>query len=316
MTIAVNSLIVVRLMAGGIGADPTTEPPVQSTMRILIAAGLLATAFPCTQAAFAGECNDKSTTPEIVECLEKQTASWEAVVEFAYEKALASANGAATKALKQAQEAWRRYREANCKAVGMGEGTIAAVEAAECRLKMTTTRAAELGGDEDVSESAEAAPATPPREDEDQNSGAQRDELPDGADPAPAQKIREIYALLAADKLDNAHNPIMNPLLAKSFFAGPFIDLWAKDQMCWEGEGTEGVAQMWVGGQDYQISDVRVTVPMATADTERVLASVTSFGVEQHWSYEFRRKGSDWLVEDVLLEGRSLSAAMKEGCLK
>lgn len=152
------------------------------------------------------------------------------------------------------------------------------------------------------------------RESEDQNSGSQRDEPPDGADPIPAQRIRAVYALLSADKLDNDHNPIMNPQLAKSFFAEPFLALWAKDQKCWESE--EGAAQMWVGGQDYKISDVRVTVPMATADYQRVLASVTSFGTEQHWAYEFRRDGSGWLVGDVLLEGRSLSEAMKGGCVK
>lgn len=163
--------------------------------------------------------------------------------------------------------------------------------------------------------SAAAEPTVPaPRESEDLNSGSQRDEPPDGADPIPAQKIRAVYALLAADKLDNDHNPIANPQLAKSFFAAPFLALWAKDQKCWETE--EGAAQMWVGGQDYKISNVRITVPMATDDYQRVLASVTSFGTEQHWSYEFRRGSTGWLVGDVLLEGHSLSQAMKGGCVK
>jgi uncharacterized protein YecT (DUF1311 family) len=283
-------------------------------MRKLACAVLLAVTFACTQSASADECNDKTTTPEIVECIEKQTASWEAVVEFGQDKALRSATAEASKALKQAQELWLRYRDANCKVAGMGEGTIAAVEAAECRLKMTTTRAAELGGDDAPSGGGQASPSPTVREDEDQNSGSQRDDPPDGADPIPAQKIRDVYALLSADKLDNEHNPIVNPRLAKSFFAGPFLDLWAKDQKCWESD--EGAAQMWVGGQDYKISSVHVGVPMGTADYQRVVASVTSFGTEQHWAYEFRRSGSDWLVQDVLLEGRSLSDAIKGGCSK
>ncbi len=76
----------------------------------------------------------------------------------AYANAQRSANGEASKALKQAQELWLGYRDANCKAAGMGEGTIAAVEAAECRLKMTRARAAELGGDEDAFKSAQTSP--------------------------------------------------------------------------------------------------------------------------------------------------------------
>ena len=125
---------------------------------------------------------------------------------------------------------------------------------------MTTTRAAELGGDAGLSDSTPAQPGSTLGEDGDLNSGSQSDDPPDGADPMPAQKIREVYTLLAADKLDNARNPIVNPQLAKSFFAGPFLELWAKDQKCWESD--EGAAQMWVGGQDYKIKAVW---PLASA---------------------------------------------------
>lgn len=282
--------------------------------RYLVCATLFAATFAPAQSASADQCNDRPSTREIVKCLEKQTVAWDAVVQFAYENAMKSANAEASKAMKQAQELWLRYRDANCKVARLGEGTIAAVEAAECRLKMTTARAAELGGDAEPSDRAPAQPSPTSRDDEDLNSGSQRDDPPDGADPMPAQKIRDVYALLAADKLDNERNPIVNPQLAKSFFAGPFLELWAKDQKCWEND--EGAAQMWVGGQDYKISDFHVTVPMATADYQRVLASVTSFGSEQHWAYEFRRSDSGWLVQDVLLEGRSLSDAIKGGCSK
>lgn len=314
MAIAVNSLIVIRLIPG-----PTLAPMNQRSrsvrMRSLKCAALLAAIFACTQSASAGECNDKATTPEIVNCIGKQTMSWDAVVEFAYENALRAANDEASKALKRAQEFWLRYRDANCRAAGLGEGSIAAIEAATCRLKMTMARVAELGGVDDPPE-GQASPSPTVRENEDENSGSQRDDPPDGADPIPAQKIREVYALLAADKLDNEHNPIVNPLLATSFFAAPFLDLWAKDQKCWENDNTEGAAQMWVGGQDYKIADVRVTVPMGTADYQRVVASFSNFGTEQHWAYEFHRSGNDWLVQDVLVEGRSVSEAIKGGCLK
>ena len=73
--------------------------------RNLVCAALLAATFSPTQSALADQCNDKPSTPEIVECLEKQMASWDAVVEFTYEKALRSANTEASKAVTSGPEA-------------------------------------------------------------------------------------------------------------------------------------------------------------------------------------------------------------------
>jgi uncharacterized protein YecT (DUF1311 family) len=312
--IAVNAPIVTISLSAL--AHPIKETIVQLKMRILGCAVLLGATSASPQSVLADECRDRATTRDVVECIRKQTASWDAVVEFAIGKSLSSTKGDASKMLKQAQEHWLRYRNANCEAAGMGEGTIASVNAAECCLRMTKARAAELGGNDEPSQVAQASPDPIMRESEDLNSGSHRDDPPDGADPVPASKIREVYSLLAADKFNKANNPIVNPRLARSFFARPFLDLWAKDQNCWNGAGTEGAAQMWVGGQDYKISDIKVSVPMGTADYQRVLASFKSFEVEQHWSYEFRRVGNVWLVQDVLLEGRSLSKAMTQGCRK
>jgi uncharacterized protein YecT (DUF1311 family) len=45
-----------------------------------------------------------------------------------------------------AQRLWIQYRDANCLYYGMGEGTIARVDAGECQRSMTEARARELEG--------------------------------------------------------------------------------------------------------------------------------------------------------------------------
>lgn len=46
--------------------------------------------------------------------------------------------------LESAQRLWGAYRQANCTFYGQGPGTIAAVEAAECRRVLTRRRSLEL----------------------------------------------------------------------------------------------------------------------------------------------------------------------------
>jgi uncharacterized protein YecT (DUF1311 family) len=48
--------------------------------------------------------------------------------------------------LRAAQRLWIQYRDANCLYYGMGEGTIARIDAGECMRNMTEARARELEG--------------------------------------------------------------------------------------------------------------------------------------------------------------------------
>jgi uncharacterized protein YecT (DUF1311 family) len=51
--------------------------------------------------------------------------------------------------LRVAQRLWIQYRDANCLYYGLGEGTIARIEAGDCMRRMTQNRAIELEGKED-----------------------------------------------------------------------------------------------------------------------------------------------------------------------
>ena len=48
--------------------------------------------------------------------------------------------------LRAAQRLWVQYRDANCLYYGMGEGTIARLDAGECMRSMTEARAREFEG--------------------------------------------------------------------------------------------------------------------------------------------------------------------------
>ena len=102
-------------------------------------------------AACAGDQGDPAqscdgSTVEMVECLKTKTAEWDTRMTMAYQQALKDAGPAQREQLRVAQRLWIQYRDANCLYYGMGEGTIARVDAAECLRRMTEARARELEG--------------------------------------------------------------------------------------------------------------------------------------------------------------------------
>ena len=85
-------------------------------------------------------------TFQMVECLKAKTAQWDKRLNVAYQQALKSANDKQRDQLRTAQRLWIQYRDANCLYYGMGEGTIARLDAGECMRSITEARAKELEG--------------------------------------------------------------------------------------------------------------------------------------------------------------------------
>lgn len=85
-------------------------------------------------------------TYQMVECLKGKTAQWDKRLNVAYQKALQDAVPAQRDQLRAAQRLWVQYRDANCLYYGLGEGTIARLDAGECMRSMTEVRARELEG--------------------------------------------------------------------------------------------------------------------------------------------------------------------------
>ncbi|HET7381468.1 MAG TPA: lysozyme inhibitor LprI family protein [Pseudolabrys sp.] len=104
--------------------------------------------------AYAGDQGDPDqscdgSTYEMVECLRAKTAKWGKRMTVAYQRMLNAGEPKQREQLRVAQRLWIQYRDANCLYYGLGEGTIARVEAGDCMLRMTQSRAIELEGKED-----------------------------------------------------------------------------------------------------------------------------------------------------------------------
>ncbi|MGA7387342.1 MAG: lysozyme inhibitor LprI family protein [Pseudolabrys sp.] len=104
--------------------------------------------------AYAGDQGDPDqscdgSTYEIVECLRAKTVQWDNRMTTAYQRMLNAGEPKQREQLRVAQRLWIQYRDANCLYYGLGEGTIARVEAGDCMLRMTQSRAIELEGKED-----------------------------------------------------------------------------------------------------------------------------------------------------------------------
>ena len=85
----------------------------------------------------------------MVECLKAKTAQWNERFNAVYQQKLTEAEPKQREQLRAAQRLWIQYRAASCFYYGLGEGTIARIEAGECMRSMTETRAKELEVKED-----------------------------------------------------------------------------------------------------------------------------------------------------------------------
>jgi uncharacterized protein YecT (DUF1311 family) len=117
--------------------------------RILMAVALIG--LLSAPASHAGDQGDPAqacdgSTFEMVECLKGKTAQWDKRMTIAYQQAMKDVSPAQREQLRAAQRLWIQYRDANCLYYGMGEGTIARIDAGECMRSMTEARARELEG--------------------------------------------------------------------------------------------------------------------------------------------------------------------------
>jgi len=117
-------------------------------LRLCLSAALTAA---LVSAACAGDQGDPDqacdgSTLQMVDCLKAKTAQWDKRMTIAYQQAIKDAPQQQRDQLRAAQRLWIQYRDANCLYYGMGEGTIARIDAGECMRKMTEARARELEG--------------------------------------------------------------------------------------------------------------------------------------------------------------------------
>ena len=117
-------------------------------LKLSIAAAAI---FALASVAYAGDQGDPEkscdgNTFQMVECRKAKTAQWDKRMTIAYQQAMKDAGPAQRDQLRAAQRLWIQYRDANCLYYGLGEGTIARLDAGECMRSMTEARARELEG--------------------------------------------------------------------------------------------------------------------------------------------------------------------------
>ena len=114
--------------------------------RLIVIAALAAFLAPAAHAGDAGDPDQScdGSTAEMVDCLAVKTARWDKRMTIAYQRVMKDAPAQQREQLRAAQRLWIQYRDANCLYYGMGEGTIARVDAGECMRSMTEARAKEL----------------------------------------------------------------------------------------------------------------------------------------------------------------------------
>jgi len=117
-------------------------------LRISVRAAAMLALVSAAQAGDQGdpEPSCDGNTFQMVECLKAKTAQWDKRLNVAYQKAVQDAQPAQRDQLRAAQRLWIQYRDANCLYYGLGEGTIARLDAGECMRSMTEARAKEFEG--------------------------------------------------------------------------------------------------------------------------------------------------------------------------
>jgi len=117
-------------------------------LRIGLGAALMAVLISTACAGDQGDPDQAcdGSTFQMVECLKAKTAQWDKRMTTAYQQAMKDAAQQQREQLRAAQRLWIQYRDANCLYYGMGEGTIARLDAGECMRNMTEARARELEG--------------------------------------------------------------------------------------------------------------------------------------------------------------------------
>ena len=120
----------------------------RAILKALVAAASLCLLASAVQAGDQGDpiksCD--GNTFEMVEYLKAKTAQWDKRMTSAYQQALKDVVPQQRDQLRAAQRLWIAYRDANCLYYGLGEGTIARIDAGECMRSMTEARARELEG--------------------------------------------------------------------------------------------------------------------------------------------------------------------------
>lgn len=154
---ALGLVIAIAHLANSASAQTLTADP--GSVRACFADTPTGALYPVCLGQAANNCQQQeggSTTIGITECIQSETAVWDAILNQEY-LATQATNRAADAGgfveglgredtLREAQRAWIAFRDADCTAryATWQDGTIRSIVAANCHLTMTAARAVDL----------------------------------------------------------------------------------------------------------------------------------------------------------------------------
>ncbi len=89
-------------------------------------------------------CHDKDGTIALSSCYSEHADAWQKRLDAAYPEALKFAEERQRDALRRAQSAWLKYRDATCDFYNLTPGSIHYIQSAYCILDLNRHRALEL----------------------------------------------------------------------------------------------------------------------------------------------------------------------------
>jgi uncharacterized protein YecT (DUF1311 family) len=89
-------------------------------------------------------CNDKDGTVALSSCYSEHADAWQKRLDAAYPITLDYVRSSQRKALRRAQLAWLKYRDATCDFYNLVPGSVHYIQGAYCMLDLNRQRALEL----------------------------------------------------------------------------------------------------------------------------------------------------------------------------
>ena len=135
MTALLPKRTVDRIIAKRLGLMPRHEPRAENFVGAAAMVALASVAHAGDQGDPEQSCD--GNTFQMVECLKAQDRAMGQADDYRLSAGAEGRRRGAARPLRAAQRLWIQYRDANCLYYGMGEGTIARIDAGECMRNMT-----------------------------------------------------------------------------------------------------------------------------------------------------------------------------------
>jgi uncharacterized protein YecT (DUF1311 family) len=116
-------------------------------MRVILIASLVSLSLPA-HGQDLGRCAKKDTTVAIVDCLNRERATWDKRLNASYQVSLKRAGSPKVRrAMVEDQRDWIKWRDKRCKEAAQGDGSLVQIEVAGCFMEQTRNRVIEIEED-------------------------------------------------------------------------------------------------------------------------------------------------------------------------